>query len=111
VVSLLTSCYLVYGEQESEKPVLEIQTLFNDSSSLLEEDPDDLLARTADPFLEDPTDSASREDDSGLDELEDLLRDEPELSPALLDDESELMVRNFFFTLRSIKNVYYIIKQ
>ncbi len=107
MVSLLTSCYLVYGEQESEKPVLEIQTLFNDSSSLLEEDPDDLLARTADPFLEDPTDQASREDDTGLDELEDLLRGEPELSPVLLDDESELLVRKLVFTLRSIKNVYY----
>ncbi len=102
--------------------MLEIQTLFNDSSSLLEEDPDDLLgrtvhsfledpddllARTAHSFLEDPTDQASREDGTGLDELEDLLRDEPELRSALLDDESELLVRKFVFTLRSIKNVYY----
>jgi hypothetical protein len=108
VVSLLTSCYLVYGEQESEKPVLEIQTLFNDSSSLLEEDLDDLLSRTVEPLLEDPTDQASREDDTGLDELEDLLRDEPDLRPSLLDDESELMVRKFVFTLRSINNVYFV---
>ncbi len=78
--------------------MLEIQTLFNDSSSLLEEDSDDLLARTADPFLEDSTDQASREDGTGLDELEDLLRDEPELRSALLDDESELLVRNFFYS-------------
>ncbi len=88
--------------------MLEIQTLFNDSSSLLEEDPDDLLARTAHPFLEDPIDSASREDDTGLGELEDLLRNEPDLSPAPLDDESELLVRKFVFTLRSINNVYFV---
>ncbi len=88
--------------------MLEIQTLFNDSSSLLEEDPDDLLGRTAPPFLEDSEDS--REDDIGLDELEGLLRNEPELSPALLDDGSGLMVRKTFLLSEALR-MFTIFKQ